>query len=210
MPGRSASSGGNPVKPLVRADSELRAFAAGWFATAAATLAAALALGIGEFSQAEVNATTFVLGLSVACALAGLVLGRRTGPAIAYRQLFETAPAAPRRRLAESGRRTVRRALTVAVASWAGFIAVAFFVLALTLLVMGQPREELLDHLPAASGLVAGGWMLVCAGVTRLIARWFARWQRMRGKVILCHPLRSGMLAHVYYVGDDPAGKSAR
>jgi hypothetical protein len=197
-------------KPLVRADTELRAFAAGWFATAAATLAAAPALGIGDSSQVDVDAMALVLGLSVGCALAGSVLGRRTGPAVAYRQVFEHAPAPSWRLAGESRRQTVRRALAVALASWIGFVAVAFFVLALTLLIMGRPRDHLLDHLPAASAVVAGGWMFVSAAITRLIAHWFLRWERAREKVILCHPLRSGMLAHVYYVGNLPGGETGQ
>jgi hypothetical protein len=199
-----ASSGGDVVKPLVRADTELRALAAAWAAAAVLALAAALALGVEGFTLLEVDATVIVLGLTVVCALGGVFLGRRTGPAHAYRQVFEYAPSPPPAARGESNGQTVRRALMVALATAAGALPIACFVLGLTLLVFGKPRSELLDHLPAAAALVASGWILVCAVAARVVAAWFERWERARGKVILCHPLRSGIAAHVYYVAVDP------
>lgn len=192
------------AKPLVRADTELRALAAAWGAAAVLTLAAALAIGVGEFTTLEVDATAIVLGLTVVCALGGVFLGRRTGPAHAYRQLFEYAPRPPSTARGESNGQTMRRALTVALATGAGALPIAFFALGLTLLVFGKPRSQLLDHLPAAAALVASGWILVCAVAARTVAAWFERWEQARGKVILCHPLRSGTVAHVYYVAVNP------
>jgi hypothetical protein len=204
MPNSSARSGSRTGKPLVRADTELRALAATWGAAGVITLAAALALGVDRFTTLEVDGTVIVLGLSVVCALAGVFLGRRTGPVHAYMQLFEYAPAPPPTLRGESNAQTVRRALRVAIATAAGFLPVAFFLLAMALLVFGAPRSQLLDHLPAAAALIAAGWMLVCAAAARVVAAWFERWEQARGKVILCHPLRSGIVAHVYYVVMNP------
>jgi hypothetical protein len=199
-----ATSSGSLAKPLVRADTELRAFAAAWAGAAVIILAVALALGVDGFSTLEVDGTVIVLGLTVVCALAGVFLGRRTGPALAYGQLFETAPVPPRTARGESNGRTVRRALTVAFATALGAVPIALFALGLVLLLFGKPRSELFDHLPAAAALIAAGWMLVCAVASRVVAAWFERWEHPRGKVILCHPMRSGIVAHVYYVVADP------
>ena len=74
-PGRAAII--STVMLVVRADTELRGLAAGWCLTAAAVLAAALALSIDRFSQLDVDGLVLVLGGSVGCALGGVVLGRR-------------------------------------------------------------------------------------------------------------------------------------
>ena len=198
-------------KPLIRAVTELRVLALTWLVTGLVTLAAALLLdSLGELSDLEVDGTALVFGLTVGCSLGAVLLGRRTGPAIAYRELFEIAPQPPRGARGESRRETARRTAMAAIASVAVFMVAALFGLALALLVMGKPREHILDHLPGAAALIAAGWMLVCATVAQVIAGWFERWQRQRGRVILCHPLRSGVVAHVYYVDVDADAATER
>lgn len=143
---------------------------------------------------------TLVFVLSVGSAVGGLVLGVRTGPLISYKRIFELAPPPPVDAEPEAAAATSARAVTVALASVVGMAIVASVALVMTLGVLGTPRPEILEHLAPTAGLLAGGWALVSGLVTLRVAAWFARWQRPRGRVILCRPLTSGTMRHVYYV----------
>lgn len=149
---------------------------------------------------AEAYAAAVVFVLSVGSAVGGLVLGVRTGPLISYKRIFEIAPPPPVEAEAEAAPATAGRAVAVALAGVAGMAIVAAVVLVMTLGVLGTPRAEILEHLAPTAGLVAAGWALVSGLVTLRVAAWFARWQRPRGRVILCRPLTSGTMRHVYYV----------
>jgi hypothetical protein len=100
----------------------------------------------------------------------------------------------------EDAATTATRAVAVALAGVVGMAIVAAVVLVMMLAVLATPRAEILEHLAPTAGLVAAGWALVSGLVTLRVAAWFARWQRPRGRVILCRPLTSGTMRHVYYV----------
>jgi hypothetical protein len=87
-----------------------------------------------------------------------------------------------------------------------GLAIAAAVGLTVTLLLMGKPRDEVLTHLPGAAELVAAGWTLVCGAAALRIGTWFARWERVHGRQVLCRPLHAGTLSYVYYVAEDGHG----
>ncbi len=150
--------------------------------------------------MAEAYGAAVVFVISVGSAIGGLVLGVRTGPVISYKRIFDIAPPPPVGAEPEAAAITAARAAALALVSVAGMAIVAAVLLVITLAVLGTPRAEIMEHLVPTAGLVAAGWALVCGLVALRVAAWFARWQRRREKVILCRPLMSGTMRHVYYV----------
>jgi hypothetical protein len=190
---------------LVHAATELRLLAAGQGVAGVTAALLAVALGdVGDFTPLEVMAVILVLGLSVAGALGRLVLGVRTGPHILYRQVLERSPPPPPEASGERLSRTVVRAVGVSAGSAAVFLMAATVLLAFGLVLMGKPRDEVPDHLAPAAALVAAGWLLACAVTARVIASWFARWERQRGRLVLCAPLRAATMGPVYFVAPAP------
>src|SRR5919108_6430318 len=180
---------------LVSAVAELRLLAANLGALGVLGVVLDVGAGhLGRFSPLETAGILLVFGLSVGGALASLVLGRRTGPAILYRQVLDRAPPPPTDARPEPGRRPTARAAAVSLAMALAFAVAAAVLQALSITAMGKPRNEVPDHLLQAAALVAAGWLLVCAGVARVIAGWFERWERAREKTVLCAPLQSAIL----------------
>ena len=188
---------------MVCAVYELRWLGATSGTLGATGLAAGLLVGsIGTFTILDTAAAVVLFGLSVGSALAGLFLGRRSLPPIVYAQIFERSPVVPPTIWREPSRRTAVRAALASLGLAAGMAIMAAAALVVTLVFLGKSRDELLTHLPAAAGLVAAGWSLV-AGVSALrIAAWIERWEHPRGRLVLCRPLSSGRLLHVYYIAD--------
>lgn len=188
---------------LVPAATELRAFGAAWCALGAATLAglAAVVLARGASAHA-VAALSLALGLSVFAALAGLLLAKRTGPAILYRRIFDRAPAIDGDVPVEPPRATARRVAWPALEAFAGFAAAAPLAAAVALVLIGTARADVLAELPVAALGLAGGWTLVAGLAALRIAYYFRRWERAKGKVVLCLPQRAGLMLHVYVVAD--------
>jgi hypothetical protein len=190
---------------LVHAATELRLLAAGQGAAGVAAVLLAVGVGdVGDFTPLEVFAVLLVLGLSVAGALGRLVLGRRTGPHILYRQMLERSPPPPPDASGERLSHTAVRAAGVSAAFAVAFLVAAAVLLAFALVLMGKPRDEVTDHLAAAAALVAAGWLLAGAATARVIAGWFARWERQRGRLVLCPPLRAATMGPVYFVAPAP------
>jgi hypothetical protein len=186
---------------LVSAVAELRLLAANLGALGALGVVLDLGAGhLGRLSPLETAGVLLVFGLSVGGTLASLVLGRRTGPAMLYRRVLDRAPPPPPNARPEPARRTTARAVGVALAMAIAFAVAATVLQALSITIMGKPRDEVPDHLVQAAALVAAGWLLVCAAAARVIARWFERWERARHKTVLCAPLQSATLGEVYFV----------
>jgi len=157
---------------------------------------------VATFSPLEVMGSIVLFLLTSFGAVAGVTLGRRSGPEVLYWQKFERAPRPPLRGWLEPGRRTAVRAVVGAVGLVTGLAIAAIVGLAVTLLLMGKPRNEVLTHLPGAAELIAAGWTLVCGVAALRIGTWFSRWEGRHGRKILCRPLSAGTLAHVYYVAE--------
>ena len=189
------------IRPLVRAATELRCFGATWCAAGALLLAGAVAAGaLGVYRAAHVVAMVAVLGLSVGCVLGGLLLARRTGPEILYLRLLDRAPPADPGYPLETPRETLRRTLPPALVLAFTLTAIAPLVVGAVLLLVGEPRREVVDGLAATALGVGGGWTLVCGLAGLRMASYFERWERKRGKTALCPPLRAGAMRHVYRV----------
>lgn len=192
---------------LVVAVRELRWVGFAWTAMGAAVMAAAVrADRLDALTGVEVIASGALLILSVGSALGGLVLGRRSGPASRYWQIFSVARQPPPWLTVEDGRRTAARAVAAALLGVLGMGLAALVAVAGTFTFAGLPRSQVLDHAPHAAPLVAAGWSLTSGLVTLRVAAWFERWERRNRRVILCHALRSGMMLHVYYAADEAAG----
>ena len=157
---------------------------------------------VARFSPLEVMGSIVLFLLTTFGAVTGVTLGRRSGPEVLYWQKFERAPQPPARGWLEPPRHTAVRAVVGAVCLVAGLAIAASVGLALTLLLIGKPRDEILIHLPGAAELIAAGWTLVCGVAALRIGTWFSRWERRRRRRILCRPLSAGTLAHVYYVAE--------
>ena len=189
--------------PLIAAVLELRWVGRVLSLLGAVILGGALAAGpVARLTLLEVAAILLVFWFGTAGSIAGVVLGKRSGPRSVYMQIFQRSPAPPPTARAEPSRRTLVRSVWAALGLAAGQVVFAATGMAVALVFMGTPRDQVFDHLALAALLVAGGWALVCGVCALGVASWFARWQEPRGKVVLCRPLTSGMLAHVYYVAD--------
>ena len=198
---------GEPIwrrPPLVSAVHELRWFGRTWLVVAAVGIAADLLSGaVFEFSARDVWASTLLFGLTVLATLARLFLGLRTQPDMEYAQVFDRSPPPPAVLALEPPRRTAWRAVWAGVGVTALLAVCAAGALVVTLVLMGKPREQVLDDVAGAAGLVAAGWTFVCAGAALRIAAWFHRWEVRRRRVILCRPLTAGRLRYVYYVAEE-------
>jgi hypothetical protein len=191
------------VRPLVVAAHELRWLGRGWLGAGVVTLGADLVSGsLADLGTLDVAASALVFGLALGGAAGGLVLGVRTGPPILYRRIFDLAPPPPVGARGEDHRATARRAVRAALAAAAGLAVAAAFALVAAMVLLGKPKHDLLDQLPQAAALVAGCWMLVAGAVALRVALWFMRWERLRQRVVLCSPLHSGLLRHVYYAAE--------
>jgi len=197
---------GEPIwrrPPLVSAVRELRWFGRTWSVLAVVGLAADLASGaVFEFSFLDVWATVLLFGLTVLATLARLFLGLRTPPDMEYAQVFDRSPPPPAGLEPEPARRTASRATWAAVAVAALLAVLAVAALVVTLVLIGKPRDQVLDDVAGAAGLVAAGWTIVCAVAAFRLAAWFHRWEVRRSRVVLCRPLTSGRLRYIYYVAE--------
>jgi hypothetical protein len=155
---------------------------------------------VARFSPLEAMGSIVLFVLTTFAAVSSVTLGRRSGPEVLYWQKFERAPGPPARGRLEPGRRTAARAVMAAVGLVVGLVLAAAIGLAITLLLLGKPRDEVMTHLPGAAELIAAGWTLVCGVAALRIGTWFSRWESRRRRRILCRPLTAGILAHVYYV----------
>lgn len=171
-----------------------------WCAAGAVGLLVGVLLGRpGQLTELEAFATGLVFFLTLGVVLGGLVLGRRSPPQTDYRRILELAPAPPHAAEEEAARTTAARAVAAALFTAAGMYVAATVTLAAVLVGIGQPRNELLDHLPVAAGLISAGWTLVCGLAALRVAGWFHHWQRTRGRRVLCPALTAGMMGHYYY-----------
>lgn len=166
-------------------------------------LAAAAVLAVtGAYEGAQLAAIVVVLGLSVGCVLGGLLLARRTGPAMLYARLLDRAPEVgepvPCETPGETARRTIAPALVVTLL----LTAVGPLLVGAALLMAGEPREEVLRRLPAFAPAVGGGWTLACGLAGLRMARYFERWEERRERMALCRPLTAGLMQRVYLVTD--------
>lgn len=192
-----------PPLPLLSAVHELVWVGRTWIVVGALGLAAGLVRGSpDQFTPLEAAGTVLLFGATVSGALAGVLLGRRSSPASLYAQIFDRAPGPPVRARREGYRETASRAIFAALGLVVAMTVVATIGLAATLVLMGKPRDEVLDHLAAGAELVAAGWTLVCGASALRVATWIGRWERRRRKVVLCRALLSGSMRPVYYVDD--------
>jgi hypothetical protein len=198
------------VKPSVVAARELRWLGWAWCAAGVAALGAGLAAGsVARLGTLEAAASVLVFGLSVGGSLGGLLLGVRTPPPILYLRIFDIAPEPPPHARGEAPRTTALRAVAAALAEVLPLMLLSALALAVTLLLIGEPQDELPDQLAQITAFVTGGWLLVAATIALRVAAWVTRWERLRGKVLICPPLHSGRLSHVYYAAA-PADAGAR
>ncbi|HEV7363364.1 MAG TPA: hypothetical protein VGN71_03160 [Solirubrobacteraceae bacterium] len=187
--------------PLVSSAWELRCFGRTWAAVAvAAAVGVVLAGGAADLTGLELWACALLFFLTVAGALARAFLGLRTQPDMEYARIFDRSPAPPAGLRLEAGRSTASRAAWAAAGIAALLVVGAAAALIVMFILMGEPREHVLDHLAGAAGLLAAGWTFVCALASFRIAVWFRRWEARRGRTVLCRPLTSGRLGYVYYV----------
>ena len=192
--------------PLVSAVHELRWFGRTWSVLAGVALAGDLVSGaVFDLAPLDVWASALLFGLTVLATLARLFLGLRTQPDMEYAQIFDRSPAPPAALHVEAGRSTASRAAGAAAGIAALLVVGAAAALVVMFILMGEPREHVLDHLAGAAVLLAAGWTLVFALASFRLAAWFRRWEARRGRTILCRPLTSGRRGYVYYVADADA-----
>lgn len=193
--------------PLVASASELRSFGRTWAVlTVAAAAGVVLTGGAADLSAVEVWACVLLFFLTVAGALARAFLGLRTQPDMEYARIFDRSPVPPAGLHLEAARSTASRAAWAATGIAALLAVGAAAALIVMFILMGEPREHVLDHLAAAAALLAAGWTLVLALASFRIVAWFRRWEARRGRTLLCRPLTSGRLDYIYYVAEtEPA-----
>ena len=195
--------------PLVSSAWELRCFGRTWIVLGVLVLAVDTALGgASDLLPVEIWACALLFFLTVAGALARAFLGLRTQPDMEYARVFDRSPAPPAGLRVEGSRSTANRAAWAATGIAVLLAVGAAATLVVMFILLGQPREHVLDHLAGAAGLLAAGWTLVCALASFRIAVWFRRWEEWRGgRTVLSRPLTSGRLGYVYYVtGPEPGG----
>jgi hypothetical protein len=195
------------MEPLVRAATELRCFGWSWCVAGLVVIAGgALAGSLSELRGLTIALALNVLGLSVACMLAALVLGKRTGPRMLYARIFDRSPAAPPGVPIETPRQTAVRVIAPAAALAVVLLVVAPVVMGAALTFVGIPRDELPDELPAAL-IVSAGWLLAASAVALQVAHYFEHWERWRGRTVLCPPLRAGLMRYVYLAAPGAEGR---
>lgn len=195
-------------EPLVRTPLELLAFGCLWIAVASLALAV-VAIGgwLFELTGPEVIAVALVFGFSTAVALGGLLLAKRTGPAQLYANVLrrspEPPPDYPRERPSRTRVRIIGPALTVSLL----LLLVSPVGIGSVLVLGGQPRDEVLEHLAAASVALGAAWMLLVGAAALRMAWYFTRFERRYGKTVFCLPLRAGLMGRVYYVEPRPPAR---
>ena len=205
MSAPQAEPGDGRWEPLVVAVDEL--FYLGVTSGGAGVVALALSLSLGsvdKFTEVELVSALVIPVVTVGSTFATLLLGKRTAPAMLYRRVLDYAPSPPDALRQEPLRATAVRAVVIAIAGGAVLLMVAALVEALSLGFMGQTREDIPDHLPELAGIIAGGWLLAISVAALQIRRYLQRWEDSRGHKILCRPLSSGVMSHVYYVEGGP------
>jgi hypothetical protein len=195
--------------PLVTSAWELRCFGRAWIGVAVLVVAVDAALGgASDLLPVEIWACALLFFLTVAGALARAFLGLRTQPDMEYARVFDRSPAPPAGLRVEGRRSTANRAAWAATGIAVLLAVGAAAALVVMFILMGRPREHVLDHLAGAAGLLAAGWTLVCALASFRIAVWFRSWEEWRGgRTVLSRPLTSGRLDYVYYVADAESTK---
>jgi len=187
---------------LVSSVWELRCFGRAWILVAAAVAAVDIALGgLFDLTELEIWGCVLLFFLSVAGAPSNTILGLRTQPDMQYALIFDRSPPPPAALRIEPGRSTAARAVWAAAGVALMLAVVAAATLVVLFVLLGRPREHVLDHLAGAAAVVAAGWTLICALASFRIAVWFHHWEERRGRTVLCRPLTSGRLGYVYYVG---------
>lgn len=195
-------------EPLVRTPLELALFGRLWVALGLFALGGVAAGGwLFELTLAEAVAVALVVGFSTAIALGGLMLAKRTGPAQLYASILVRSPEPPEGYPREDPARTRRRVVGPALSMALALLLVSPIGIAGVLLVGGQPRDEVLDHLAAASIAVGALWTLLCGTAALRMSWYFTRWERRYGKTVFCLPLRAGLMRRVYYVDPRPPGR---
>ena len=192
---------------LVLPVTELRWLSRTWLVLGLIVLAADIASGsFGQLSLLEVGGSCGMLALSVAGSVAGMALGLRTPPEMLYAQIFDRAPLPLPEFELEAEASTASRAGWAAIGVSVCLSIGAPIGVAVVLVLLGTPTASVPDHLPAAAGLVAAGWMLACSASAHQLRRWFAAWEQRRDRILLCGALSSGRLARVYYSAPRRAG----
>jgi hypothetical protein len=191
-----------PPPPLiVPAARELARFGWTWTVLAALLLVVAEVSGAASrLDSAELILILVLLGLSSGCALGAVLLARRTGPNILYYRILEYAPPPPPGVPRETPGATTRRVLAPAVALVLALVLIAVVAAGMMLALGGQPRGEIREDIPGGALIVSAGWTLVCGLAGLRMASYFTRWQRLRGAVVLCVPLKAGTMRPVYWV----------
>jgi hypothetical protein len=189
------------VRPVVSAVAELSTVARTWVAAGVAGLAGA---GAGAWVQGltgrQLAGAVLLFNLTTALALGGALLGRLAGPASSYGQIFDRSPPPPITVRREPPRRTSIRALLAALALVALLAVAAPAGLTLTMLFLGESRDDVLGLVAVPAALVASGWTITAGLAALRVGSWLRHWERRRGAIVLCRPLLAGTLAHVYYV----------
>jgi len=195
-------------EPLVNTPLELSALGRIWVGLGAAALAVVAAGGwLFELTGSEVVAIALVFGFTSSAALGGLLLARRTGPAQLYASILrhspEPPPGYPREEPGRTRRRVVGPALTVMLL----LLLVSPVGVASVLMLGGQPRDDVVDHLAAASVALGAAWTLLVGAAALRMAWYFSRYERRYDAVVFCLPLRAGLMGRVYYVEQRPPAR---
>ena len=189
-----------PPPLLVPAARELARFGWIWVVLGAALVLAAPATGAAsELDESELILIVVLIGLTLGCVLGALLLARRTGPEILYYRILDKAPPPPPGVPRETAGATTRRVLPPAIAIVLVLLGVGAIGTMMILLLGGQPPEDIRDDMPAGGLITAGTWTLASGLVGLRMAAYFQHWQRLRGAVVLCRPLKAGIMRPVYY-----------
>jgi MFS family permease len=191
-----------PPPPLVvPAARELARFGWVWTVLGALLIVAAPATGAaGELDGAELMLVLALVGLSLACVLGALLLAQRTSPEVLYYRILDRAPLPPPQVPRETPGATTRRILPPAIALGLGLLVLGSVGATMILLFGGQPRREISHDIPAGALIAGGAWTLACGVAGLRMASYFERWQRLRGGLVLCRPLKAGIMRPVYWV----------
>jgi hypothetical protein len=192
-----------PARILAPAVGELRGLGFAWCLLGLVAVGLPFAFGgLLDMPGIQAAGVALVLGLSVACALGGVLLAELAGPASLYWRLFDRAPAAPSGVPHETPRRTALRAGLAALAVAAVMTVICPVLLGIAYVLLGVPRDEVLPHLLAGTAVVVGGWTIACGLAALRVGHYFRHWERRRGRTVLCVPARSGQVRPVYCIAE--------
>jgi len=190
-----------PPPLLVPAARELGRFGWAWALLGLALIVAAPATGSSvELDSGELALILIFVGLSIASVLGAMLLARRTGPEILYYRILDYAPPPPAGVPLETAGATTRRVLPPAIAVGIALLVAGTVGTMMVLLLGGQPRAGVADDIPAGALIVGGAWTFTCGAAALRMAAYFEHWQRLRGGVVLCRPLKAGTMRPVYWV----------